>query len=173
MLPVGAFCVAGIIGRRDLEEINWSVLWMVAGGFALGLALQDTGLATHLIDTIPFNTWSPVLMIVGSGVLCYAMANFISHTATANLLIPILAMAGISAAETLAPLGGVSTLLIGVALGSSLAMVMPISTPPNALAHATGLIEQKQMMRVGLIMGITGLVLGYTMLIVLGKAGLM
>lgn len=173
MLPVGAFCVAGIIKRQDLEEINWSVLWMVAGGFALGLALQDTGLASHLIDTIPFNTWSPILMIVGSGVLCYAMANFISHTATANLLIPILAMAGISAADNLAPLGGVSTLLIGVALGSSLAMVMPISTPPNALAHATGLIEQKQMMRVGLIMGITGLVLGYTMLIVLGKAGLM
>jgi sodium-dependent dicarboxylate transporter 2/3/5 len=62
-------------------------------------------------------------------------------------------------------------LLIGVALGSSLAMVLPISTPPNAIAHATGLIEQKQMMRVGLIMGFTGLVLGYGMLIFVGQAG--
>ena len=173
MLPVGAFCLGGIITRTDLEEINWSVLWMVAGGFALGVALQDTGLASHIIETIPFNTWSPILMIVGSGLLCYAMANFISHTATANLLVPILAMAGISAAENLAAFGGVSTLLIGVALGSSLAMVLPISTPPNALAHATGLIEQKQMMRVGLIMGIVGLALGYTMLIFVGKAGLL
>ena len=111
-------------------------------------------------------------MIIGSGILCYAMANFISHTATANLLIPILAMAGMSAAATLAPYGGVSTLLIGVALGSSLAMVLPISTPPNALAHATGLIEQKHMIRVGLIMGVTGMLIGYIMLIVLGKAGL-
>lgn len=172
MLPVGVFSVAGIITRTDLEEINWSVLWMVAGGFALGLALQDTGLAKHLIETIPFNTWSPLLMIIGSGVLCYAMANFISHTATANLLVPILAMAGMSAAANLASLGGVSTLLIGVALGSSLAMVLPISTPPNALAHATGLIEQKQMVKTGLIMGIVGLVLGYIMLIVLGSNGL-
>ncbi len=173
MLPVAAFCLSGIITRIDLEEINWSVLWMVAGGFALGIALQDTGLAKHLIETIPFETWSPVLMIVGSGILCYTMANFISHTATANLLIPILAMAGMSASATLAPFGGVSTLLIGVALGSSLAMVLPISTPPNALAHATGLIEQKHMMRVGLIMGIVGLTLGYIMLIFLGKAGVL
>lgn len=173
MLPVGVFCITGIIGRRDLEEINWSVLWMVAGGFALGLALQDSGLATRIVQAIPFATWSPVLLIVGSGLLCYLMANFISHTATANLLVPILAMAGMSAAETLAPMGGVSTLLIGVALGSSLAMLLPISTPPNALAHASGLIEQKQMLRTGLIVGIIGFILGYAMLIVLGQNGLL
>ena len=171
MLPVGVFCTCGIITRKDLEEINWSVLWMVAGGFALGLALQDSHLAEHLISVIPFGSWSPLLMILGSGLLCYAMANFISHTATANLLFPILALAGMSTTETLANYGGVSTLLIGVALGSSLAMILPISTPPNALAHATGLIEQKQMMRVGIIMGIIGLVLGYNMLIFIGKSG--
>lgn len=173
MLPVGVFCITGIITRRDLEEINWSVLWMVAGGFALGLALQDSGLAARLVQTIPFDTWSPVLMIVGSGLLCYIMANFISHTATANLLVPILALAGMSASATLAPLGGVSTLLIGVALGSSLAMLLPISTPPNALAHATGLIEQKQMMKTGLIIGLVGFLLGYGMLILLGTNGLL
>ena len=171
MLPVGVFCTCGIITRKDLEEINWSVLWMVAGGFALGLALQDSHLAEHLISVIPFGSWSPLLMILGSGLLCYAMANFISHTATANLLFPILALAGMSTTETLANYGGVSTLLIGVALGSSLAMILPISTPPNALAHATGLIEQKQMMRVGIIMGVIGLVLGYIMLIFIGKSG--
>lgn len=171
MLPVGVFCTCGIITRRDLEEINWSVLWMVAGGFALGLALQDSRLAEHLISVIPFSSWSPLLMILGSGLLCYAMANFISHTATANLLFPILALAGLSTTETLASYGGVSTLLIGVALSSSLAMILPISTPPNALAHGTGLIDQKQMMRVGIIMGIIGLALGYILLIFIGKSG--
>ena len=145
MLPVGVFCTCGIITRRDLEEINWAVLWMVAGGFALGLALQDSNLAAHIISTI----------------------------ATANLLFPILALAGLSTSSTLAPYGGVSTLLIGVALSSSVAMVLPISTPPNALAHATGLIEQKQMMRVGLIMGVIGLLLGYVLLFFIGRYGLM
>ena len=99
------------------------------------------------------------------------MANFISHTATANLLVPILAVAGESMSAQLAPLGGVSTLLIGVAIASSLGMVLPISTPPNAMAHATGLIEQKNMAKVGIIMGLIGLVFGYIMLIILGSNG--
>ncbi|EGF59148.1 SLC13 family permease [Bacteroides fluxus] len=173
MIPVAVFCITGVITKRDLEEISWSVLWMVAGGFALGVALNETGLAKHMIEAIPFNTWSPVVMIVGSGLICYAMANFISHTATAALLVPILAIAGISMRDTLQPMGGVLTLLVGVALGSSLAMVLPISTPPNALAHATGMIKQKDMEKVGLIMGAIGLVLGYAMLIFLGSSGLL
>ena len=172
MLPVGVFCVIGVITRRDLEEISWGVLWMVAGGFALGVALNQTGLATTMINAIPFETWSPLLVIIGSGLICYAMANFISHTATANLLVPILAVAGGSMATALAPLGGVSALLIGVAIASSLGMVLPISTPPNAMAAATGLIEQKDMAKVGLIIGVVGLVLGYIMMIILGSNGL-
>lgn len=171
MLPVGVFCVIGVITRRDLEEISWGVLWMVAGGFALGVALKETGLATHLIASIPFTTWPPVVVIIGSGLICYAMANFISHTATANLLVPILAVAGGSMAAELAPLGGVTTLLIGVAIASSVGMILPISTPPNAMAHATGLIQQKDMVKVGVIMGVVSLVLGYTMLIILGSNG--
>ena len=110
-------------------------------------------------------------MVVGSGLICYAMANFISHTATANLLVPILALVGASISTILAPLGGVTTLLVGVAIGSSLGMVLPISTPPNAIAASTGMIEQKDMVKTGLIMGIVGLVLGYGMLIVLGSTG--
>lgn len=171
MLPVGVFCVIGVITRRDLEEISWGVLWMVAGGFALGVALNQTGLAVHLISAIPFASWSPLLVIIGSGLICYAMANFISHTATANLLVPILAVAGSSMAGALAPLGGVSTLLIGVAIASSLGMILPISTPPNAMASATGLIENKDMAKVGIIMGIIGLVIGYIMLVMIGSNG--
>ena len=172
MLPVGVFCACGIITRKDLEEINWSVLWMVAGGFAIGLALQETKLADHLINTIPFDTWPALLMMIGSGILCYVLSNFISNTATAALLVPILTVIGAASQNSLAPYGGVSPLLIGIALSASLAMVLPISTPPNALAHATGMIEQKQMMRVGIIMGVIGMAVGYAMLIVVGKAGL-
>ncbi|MBQ2403650.1 MAG: SLC13/DASS family transporter, partial [Prevotella sp.] len=173
MLPVGVFCACGIITRKDLEEINWSVLWMVAGGFALGLALQDTGLAKHLINTIPFETWPAIVMIIGSGLLCYTLSNFISNTATAALLMPILTVVGTAAIATLAPFGGVSPLLVGIALSASLAMVLPISTPPNALAHGTGMIEQKQMIKVGLAMGFIGLVVGYFVLIMAGKFGLL
>ena len=145
--------------------------------FALGVALKETGLGSALVSSIPFGTWPPVIVIIGSGLICYVMANFISHTATANLLVPILALLGASVAdggilEILQPVGGISTLLIGVALGSSLAMILPISTPPNAMAHATGMIEQKDMIKTGLIIGAIGLSLGYGMLIILGSNGL-
>jgi len=173
MIPVAVFGLTGIINKRDLEELNWSVLWMVAGGFALGVALEDSGLAMHLIDSIPFNTWPALAIMIGSGLLCYILSNFISNTATATLLVPILAIVGGSMSEQLEGLGGVSTLLIGIALSSSMAMLLPISTPPNAMAHSTGFVSQKDMMKTGLIMGVIGLVLGYLMLIILGSHGLL
>ncbi|MDE6654219.1 MAG: SLC13 family permease [Muribaculaceae bacterium] len=172
MLPVGVLCMAGIITKRDLEQLSWSILWMIAGAFALGVAMKESGLAGHLIEAVPFGSWSPMVVIIGSGLLCYLMANFISHTATAALFIPILAIAGSSMTEQLAPFGGVSTLLIGVAICSSVAMVLPISTPPNALADATGFIQQKHMVRTGLIMGMAGLLLGYLVLIFCGVNGI-
>ena len=171
MIPVGVFCIIGVITRRDLEEINWSVLWMVAGGFALGEGLNATGLAQHIIETIPFNTWSPVAMVVGSGIICYGLSNVISNTATAALLVPILAIAGISMGSSLDMVGGVSTLLIGIAISASMAMILPISTPPNALAHGTGMVAQNDFVKTGIIMGVVGLTLGYTMLICLGSIG--
>lgn len=172
MLPVGVLCIAGVITKRDLEEISWSILWMIAGAFALGVALNQTGLAQHLIESIPFANWSPLMVLIGSGLICYIMANFISHTATAALFVPILAIVG-SNMEALGEFGGVGTLLIGVAVCSSVAMVLPISTPPNALADATGLIKQKDMVKTGLFMGFFGLLLGYITLIICGKYGLL
>lgn len=172
MLPVAVLCVAGVITKRDLEQLSWSILWMIAGAFALGVAIKESGLAMHLIEAIPFGSWPPMVVIIGSGLLCYLMANFISHTATAALFIPILAIAGSSMTEQLAPFGGVPTLLIGVAVCSSVAMVLPISTPPNALADATGLIKQEYMVKTGLVMGCIGLVLGYLVLIFCGVNGM-
>ncbi len=171
MIPIAAFCAAGILQRRDLEEINWSVLWMVAGGFALGVALDKTGLGNVLVDAIPFASWSPLVVMVISGLVCFVFSNFISHSAAASLLAPILGLvaSGISADPTagsaFAEMGGPSALMVGVAISASVSMILPISTPPNAIAHSTGFIEQKDMMKVGLIMGLLGLVIGYAMLI--------
>ena len=171
MIPIAAFCAAGILQRRDLEEINWSVLWMVAGGFSLGVALSKTGLGSVLVEAIPFATWSPLVVMIISGLVCFVFSNFISHSAAASLLAPILALVagGISADPTasaaFAEMGGASALMVGVAISSSVSMILPISTPPNAIAHSTGFIEQKDMMKVGIILGLLGLVLGYAMLI--------
>ena len=169
MLPIVVFAVTGVVTARDLQDINWSVIWMVAGGFALGLALNDSGLAENAIKSIPFGSWSAIAILIISGLICYLLSNFISNTATAALLVPILAVVCRGMGSALDGIGGTPTVLIGIAVAASVAMALPISTPPNAIAHSTGLVKQNQMMKIGLIMGIIGLVLGYSMLFVLGE----
>ena len=170
MIPFAVFSATGIMKARDLEHINWAVLWVVACGFALGTALNQTGLAMTLIKTIPFANWNALVVMLVGGFICYFLSNFISNSASANLVVPILivigkAMAGNPGFESL---GGVQAMIIGVAICASIAMCLPVSTPPNALAHSTGMITTRQMATVGVVLGAIGFVLGYLMLIFIG-----
>ena len=169
MIPIAVFAITETITKEDLKKMGWDVLWLVAGGFALGLALQDTGLAKNLIGSIPFAEWSPFPLMVGTGIICLFMATFMSHPATASLLIPIIAVVGVNMGDNLAPMGGVTALLVSVAFASSLGMSLPISTPPNALAYATGLVSSKGMAISGVILGILGMVLTYVMMMILAQ----
>ncbi len=173
LIPFAVFSICGIFTKEDLRLIDWDVLWLVAGGFALGIGLDKTGLAEHLVKAIPFSTWSPLVVIVGSGLLCIVMSTFMSNSATAALLIPILVAVGSGMQQELLPYGGVKTLIIGLALSASFAMALPISTPPNALAYAKGFIQQKDMALVGIIVGVISMILGYTLLVFVGKMGLL
>ena len=90
------------------------------------------------------------------GIVGYVISNFLSHTSAANLLLPILTAIAVGAMGTpmgdqLELLGGVQALLIGLAISTSVAMILPISTPPNAIASSTGLIETKDMAKVGIL----------------------
>lgn len=169
LIPFAVFTMTGVINKYDLEEINWSVIWMVAGGFALGYGLNASGLAENAVKSIPFGEFSPVLILLLSGILCYILSNFISNSATAALLMPILAVVCSAMGDKLDIIGGIPTILIGVAIASSSAMVLPISTPPNALAFSTNLVNQKDMTKIGLIVGIISMAVGYGVLYVLGK----
>ena len=166
LIPFAIFVATGVFSKNDFKEINWDVLWMVAGGLALGTALMKTGLAQVLVDTIPFASMPALVVIIVSGIVGYAIANFLSHTSAANLLLPILAT--VATAVDLSAFGGSAALLIGLAISTSVAMILPISTPPNAIASSTGLVETKDMAKMGVIMGLVGLVLGYAVLILIG-----
>ena len=170
MIPFAVFSATGILKARHLEHINWAVLWMVAGGFALGTALNQTGLATKLIEIIPFASWNALVVMLVGGFICYFLSNFISNSAAANLVVPILivvgkAMAGNPAFDNM---GGVPAMIVGIAVCASIAMCLPVSTPPNALAASTGMITTKQMATVGIVIGVVGFALGYLMLIFIG-----
>ena len=168
MLPFCIFALTGVINKRDLEQINWSVIWMVAGGFALGYGLNASGLAANAVESIPFGEFSPLLILVIGGAICYVLSNFISNSATAALLMPILAVVCGAMGEKLAPIGGTGTILIGVAIAASSAMILPISTPPNALAFATGYVQQNDMSKIGIIMGVVSMLLGFGLVYLMG-----
>ena len=105
--------------------------------------------------------------MIGSGFLCLLMANFMSHTAAASLLIPIIAAVGTSLGSTLAPLGGPNSSYRFCCFCKFIGMSLPISTPPNALAHATGFVDTKGIAKVGIVLGIIGLALTYVMMYLL------
>jgi len=168
LIPLGVLTATGIFTKDDIKEINWSVLWLVAGGFALGTCLQGTGLAKVLIEAIPFGSMSVVLVIIIAGLVCYFLSNFISNSATAALLIPILIVVAQGMADPAAAnnasfvaLGGTKAMISFIAVCASIAMCFPISTPPNAIAASTGLVETKDMAKIGLIIGVVGFILGY------------
>ncbi|WP_028024157.1 SLC13 family permease [Enterovibrio calviensis] len=166
LIPVAVFSMTGIINKEDLKKVSWDVLWLVSGGFALGLALDKTGLAQLMVHSIPFEDFAPELVLLGAAVLCLVMANFMSHTATANLLMPIMAALGMSM-TSLSSLGGETTLILIVTFAASLGMSLPISTPPNALAHATGHVNSHQMAKVGVVLGVVGVALSFVMVWIL------
>ena len=168
LIPFCVFALTGVVDKRDLEQINWSVIWMVAGGFALGYGLNKSGLAENAVESIPFAEFSPLLILLLGGAICYALSNFISNSATAALLMPILAIVCGAMGDKLDPIGGTGTVLIGVAIAASSAMILPISTPPNALAFATGFVKQSEMSKIGIIMGIISMVFGFGLVYLMG-----
>lgn len=166
LLPVTVFSLTSIINKEDLRNISWDVLWLVAGGLALGLALERTGLAGNIVASIPFGNFSPMLIVAFACIITIIMSNFISNTATANLLLPIMVALGTSL-PVLYDIGGLRYIVLTVTFACSLGMAMPISTPPNALSYASGFFKTNDMLKMGAVVGAVGLTLAYFYLYIL------
>ncbi|MBR3906975.1 MAG: SLC13/DASS family transporter [Bacteroidaceae bacterium] len=171
LFPIGVFAITRIIKSSDLKDIDWACLWMVAGGFALGEGMSKTGLADNLVKAIPFDNWPAIVVLIGGGLICWTLSQFISNSAATALMVPIMVAVGKGIEEPLGEFGGIGTLLVGVAMAASFAMSLPISTPPNAIAYSTGLIRTKQMFITGMLVGVISLLLGYILIVAVGNMG--
>jgi sodium-dependent dicarboxylate transporter 2/3/5 len=130
------------------------VLWLVAGGISLGLSLEGTGLAQWLIGLISWDAFGITGLIILFGVVGFAVANLVSHTVSATLLVPIAIALVLPAAGGVAASLVIPIVTIGIIVSYS--MVLPISTPPNAIAMATGMIDTKDLAKAGLWVGLVG-----------------
>jgi sodium-dependent dicarboxylate transporter 2/3/5 len=146
-VPLVFLPLTGILKGEDIRAIGWDTLILVAGGLALGTGLQQTGLLDHYADRIAS---LHVPHIAFYFLLAYAtmlFSNIMSHTATSTVLIPL----GMSILP-----GNVMEVCIIIGLSASTALLLPVSTPPNAIAYGTGMIEQKDFRIGGLLIGLLG-----------------
>ncbi len=151
-VPVVFLLAFGVMNSDDLRQLNWHVLWLVGGGIALGSGVAATGLDRWLVGLIDWSDLPVAALTLVLVVFALVMSTVISNSATANLMIPIGVSLAASDAIAISPV--LAAVLIAVAC--SLAMALPVSTPPNAIAHATGLIETRDLARVGTVVAAVG-----------------
>ena len=146
-LPIVLLAVTGVITAKDMRDLPWDVLILLAGGLSLGIAINATGLAAWFASQIP-STWTGLPLIIAFCALAVILSNLMSNTATANIMMPIgIALVGMENATYFA---------LPVALACSSAMCLPISTPPNAVAYASGRVVARDFMKIGLLMAVAG-----------------
>ncbi|MBE6474640.1 MAG: DASS family sodium-coupled anion symporter [Actinomyces succiniciruminis] len=150
-MAIVAMLVTRVMTGKDLAGLSWDVLWLVAGGIALGDGVGATGLDVWILNLFNWTSMPALAVVVLMGALGLALSNVISNSAACNLLVP-LAMGLATSVGGLEPV----TIAVVLALACSLGMSLPISTPPNAIAYATGEIATGDMAKIGLIVGIAG-----------------
>ncbi len=153
LLPVIIFFGGRILSVQDLRGLPWDVLLLMGGGLCLGAGIEVSGLATWLVERVPFAGLELRAVAMIFGIVACLMSTVMSNTASANLLMPI--VMGVAATN-------VSPLLLSVAFACSLAMALPVSTPPNAIAFSSGEIRVRDMVRAGLMTSLVGIGLTFT-----------
>jgi sodium-dependent dicarboxylate transporter 2/3/5 len=149
LIPIVGLTMTQVMGAAHVRGLPWDTLMLVAGGLSLGAAISDTGLADRLA------TWLTFLTALNLDVLVYAalalvtviLSNFMSNTATVALVLPV--------SVALMPGHELETCVI-IGLAGSCALLLPVSTPPNAIAFATGEITAKDLRPTGILIGLLG-----------------
>jgi sodium-dependent dicarboxylate transporter 2/3/5 len=149
-VPLVILTLTGVLEGKDVQQLPWDTLLLVAGGLSLGLAMEQTGLLTFYANKLLVMEVNSYLVIFVLAFATMLFSNIMSNTATSTVMIPL----GIA---ILVALKLEITLII--ALAASTAMFLPVSTPPNAIVFSTGLIQQKDFRIGGILIGLAGPVL--------------
>ena len=152
-----------LINWEVTKDLPWGALILIGGGLTLASAINSSGLASWLGSMTGGLENTPIIMItIISIISIIILTELNSNTATASTFIPILGATAIGLGEN--PL----ILIIPATLAASCAFMMPVATPPNAIAYASGYLNIKDMIKAGvwinLISFLIILVIVYTIL---------
>ena len=141
-----------LIEDQDIRNGKWSTLLLIGGGLSLGSAIEVTGLVNVISDWLMTLTSggrpiSAIMIVVVSGL---GISIIASNTASAGIFLPI--------AIGLGQKIGFSPVILAVAVGisTSLDFMLPVGTPPNAIAYSTGKVTMPEMIKAGIMMDIAG-----------------
>lgn len=153
ILPVdwrrGDFC----LDWRTAKTIPWGVLVLFGGGLSLAVAMEQTGLAIWIGGVVAqLGDVPPWVVVAAVATLIIFLTELTSNVATTSMAMPI--MAGTAAALGMEPL----LLMSAAALGASMAFMLPVATPPNAIVFSSGYLTIPQMARAGLLLNLTAIV---------------
>ena len=151
MIAAVFVCFFGVAEWKQIQEnTDWGVLMLFGGGLSLSVILTQSGASKALVDSVQFLIADSNYFVIGLMVATFIifLTEFTSNTASAALLPAFI----ISVAENLGvnPLG--LSLIIGI--GASCAFMLPVATPPNAIAYGTGKVSQRDMIKAGFVLNI-------------------
>lgn len=146
-IPLVFLTLLGVLDGKDIQGLPWDTLLLVAGGLSLGVALEQSGLLNYYAQKLISMDINNLLLISILAFLTMFVSNIMSNTAASTVMIP-LGMAILIGLE--------SEVALIIALSASTAMFLPVSTPPNAIAYSTGLLEQKDFRIGGILIGLLG-----------------
>ena len=152
LIPALAFFGSRLLEKEDLANLNWDVLLLMGGGMSLGRAISSTGLDKWIVNLINYENMPIIIIILVFSSLAIIMSTFMSNTSTAALMAPIMIVIGMNLNTSI-------PIMISIALACSMAMALPVSTPPNAIAYGTDVIDLKDMILYGTIIGLVGIIM--------------
>ena len=141
LIPIIVYFSSGILERKHFNSLSWDVLILMGGGLSLGKAFGVTGLSKWLVHSIGFEYMSQYAVLAVLVIITIVLTNFMSNTSTAALVIPL----------ALSLKANPVALAMCVALSASASMLLPVSTPPNAIAYSSGMLRVKDMFKTGLV----------------------
>ena len=158
LIAAAALTALNVLDRHDVDSIDWNILILMWGGLAMGTGIEASGL-TSLIAEADLGALPGGLVVVAAAVIAVSigLSTFMSNTATANLIVPIVMALSLAGGDRM-------DLAVLCALSCSFAMAMPVSTPPNAIAFATGEVSASSLFKLGGLISLFGglvLLIGY------------
>ena len=146
-VPIVLLTLTQVIQAKQVRSLPWDTLMLVAGGLALGLAIVEVGLSDIIMNELSQLAISTIWIALIFSLLGVLLSNVMSNTAASAILVPL--------GLTLSGSFGVSAPLI-IAISCSCALLLPVSTPANAISYATGLIDPKAFRKGGLFFILLG-----------------